>query len=45
MMMSLQTPADRARMVAIAAEEWRARFLRWPVHRQVTLFYETESLL
>jgi fatty-acid peroxygenase len=45
MMMSLQTPADRARMVAIAAEEWRARFLRWPVQRQVTLFDETESVL
>jgi fatty-acid peroxygenase len=45
MMMSLQTPADRARMVSITAQEWRARFLRWPVQRQVTLFDETESVL
>ncbi|QOY93868.1 cytochrome P450 [Massilia sp. UMI-21] len=45
MMMSLQTPDDRASMVAIAAEEWRARFARWPGQRQVRLFDEAESVL
>ena len=45
MMMSLQTPSDRARMVTIALEEWRARIQRWPAQRRVTLFDETESVL
>lgn len=45
MMMSLQTPADRARMVSIAQEEWRARVVRWPALRRVSLFDETESVL
>lgn len=45
MMMSLQTPGDRARMVAIAQEEWRARFAHWPALRRVTLFDETERVL
>lgn len=45
MMMSLQTPADRARMVTIALEEWRARVSLWPAQRHVTLFDETESVL
>lgn len=45
MMMSLQTPADRARMVTIAAEEWRARFARWPGQRSVSLFDEAEGVL
>ncbi|MFC0253449.1 cytochrome P450 [Massilia consociata] len=45
MMMSLQTPADRARMVTIATEEWRARFARWPGQKRVVLFDEAESVL
>ena len=45
MMMSLQTPADQARMVAIAVETWRARFARWPGLRRVSLFHEAESVL
>lgn len=45
MMMSLQTPGDRARMVAIAQEEWRARVHLWPGRRRVGLFDETESVL
>jgi len=45
MMMSLQTPNDRARMVSIAADEWRVRFARWPAQRRVTLFDEAESVL
>lgn len=45
MMMSLQTPADRARMVGIAAREWRARAARWPARGRVSLFEESESVL
>ena len=45
MMMSLQTSADRARMLAIAAEEWRLRFAHWPVQGRVVLFEEAESVL
>lgn len=45
MMMSLQTPADRARMAAIAQEEWRAHFSLWPARRGVSLFDEAESVL
>ena len=45
MMMSLQTPADRARMVTIAQEEWRAHVVRWPAQGRVSLFDETESVL
>lgn len=45
MMMSLQTAADRARMVAIAAEEWRAHFAHWPARQRVSLFDEAETVL
>lgn len=45
MMLSLQTPGDRARMVAIAAEEWRMRFARWPIRHRVVLLDEAESVL
>lgn len=45
MMMSLQTPADRARMAAIAQEEWRAHVSLWPGRRRVSLFDEAESVL
>lgn len=45
MMMSLQTTADRARMVTIAQEEWRARVAGWPARRRVRLFDDAESVL
>ena len=45
MMMSLQTPGDRARMATIAQEEWRARVGGWPARRRVRLFDETENVL
>ncbi len=45
MMMSLQTAGDRARMVNIAQEEWRARFVGWPAQRRVRLFDEAEGVL
>ena len=45
MMISLQTPGDRARMATIAQEEWRARVGGWPARRRVRLFDEAESVL
>ncbi|MET0981106.1 MAG: cytochrome P450, partial [Telluria sp.] len=45
MMMSLQTPDSRARLVALAESEWRARFERWPRLRRVVLIQEAQAVL
>lgn len=45
MMLSLQTPASRARLVALAETEWRARFERWPRLRRVVLVQEAQAVL
>ena len=45
MMMSLQSPASRARLVALAEHEWRARFERWPRLRQLVLIQEAQAVL
>ena len=45
MMMSLQTPESRARLVALAETEWRARFERWPRERRVVLIQEAQAVL
>lgn len=45
MMMSLQTPDSRARLVALADAEWRARFERWPRLRRVVLIQEAQAVL
>ena len=45
MMMSLQTPDSRARLVALAEAEWRARFERWPRMRRVVLIQEAQAVL
>jgi fatty-acid peroxygenase len=45
MMMSLQTPDSRARLVALAEREWRSRFERWPRQRQLVLIQEAQAVL
>ena len=45
MMMSLQTPDSRARLVALAESEWRARLERWPRQRRVVLIQEAQAVL
>lgn len=45
MMMSLQTPDSRARLVALAEAEWRARFARWPRQRRIILIQEAQAVL
>ena len=45
MLMSLQTGADRARMVRLAEEEWRFRAAHWPGRRRLALCREAESVL
>lgn len=45
MMMSLQTPASRARLVALAESEWRVRMERWPRLRRLVLIREAQAVL
>jgi fatty-acid peroxygenase len=45
MMMSLQTPASRARLVDLAEREWRARFERWPRLKRQVLIQEAQAVL
>lgn len=45
MMMSLQTPASRARLVALAEAGWRSRFERWPRLRRQVLIQEAQAVL
>ncbi|MDB5745677.1 MAG: hypothetical protein JWP72_525 [Massilia sp.] len=45
MMMGLQTPDSRARLVALAESAWRARFERWPRLRRVVLIQEAQAVL
>jgi len=45
MMLSLQSPESRARLVALAEREWRARFERWPRMRRQVLIQEAQAVL
>jgi fatty-acid peroxygenase len=45
MMLSLQSPESRARLVALAEREWRARFERWPRLRRQVLIQEAQAVL
>ena len=45
MMMSLQTPASRARLVALAEREWRRRFGVWPRQGRRVLIQEAQAVL
>jgi fatty-acid peroxygenase len=45
MLMSLQTPASRARLVDLAEREWRLRFERWPRLRRQVLIQEAQAVL
>ncbi|KQQ87747.1 cytochrome P450 [Massilia sp. Leaf139] len=45
MMMSLQSPASRARLVALAEAGWRERFERWPRLRRRVLIQEAQAVL
>jgi fatty-acid peroxygenase len=45
MMLSLQSPAARARLVALAEREWRKRFERWPRLRRQVLIQEAQAVL
>ena len=45
MMMSLQSPASRKRLVDLAESEWRLRFARWPRQRRLVLIQEAQAVL
>jgi fatty-acid peroxygenase len=45
MMLGLQSPDSRARLVALAETEWRARFERWPRLRRIVLIQEAQAVL
>lgn len=45
MMMSLQSPESRTRLVDLAEREWRLRLERWPRLRQVVLIQEAQAVL
>lgn len=45
LMLSLQSPASRARLVALAEREWRSRFERWPRQRSLVLLQEAQAVL
>ncbi len=45
MLLSLQSPAARARLVDLAEREWRSRFERWPRQRSVVLLQEAQAVL
>jgi fatty-acid peroxygenase len=45
MMMSLQSPASRQRLVDLAEREWRSRFERWPRQRHLVLLQEAQAVL
>jgi fatty-acid peroxygenase len=45
MMLSLQSPASRARLVALAQHEWRERMERWPGLRRQVLIQEAQAVL
>jgi fatty-acid peroxygenase len=45
MMLSLQAPESRARLVALAEREWRERMKRWPRLRRQVLIQEAQSVL
>ena len=45
MMMSLQSPASRKRLVDLAEREWRTRFERWPRQRRLVLLQEAQAVL
>lgn len=45
LMLSLQSPEQRARLVALAEAEWRKQFARWPRARQVVLIQEAQAVL
>jgi len=45
LMMQLQSPEQRARLVSIVESEWRAQFWRWKRSRQVVLIQEAQAVL
>ena len=45
LMMGLQSPDSRARLVALAETEWHARFARWARLRRVVLIQEAQAVL
>ena len=45
LMMRLQSPEQRARLVEIVEAEWRAQFWRWARTRQVVLIQEAQAVL
>ena len=45
MMMSLQSPESRRRLVDLAEREWRSRFERWPRQRRQVLLQEAQAVL
>ena len=45
MMMSLQSPASRGRLVDLAEREWRTRLERWPRQRHLVLLQEAQAVL
>ena len=45
MMMNLQSPEQRARLVALAEAEWRKQFALWARTRQVVLIQEAQAVL
>jgi len=45
LMMSIQSLDSRARLVALAEDEWRRHFARWPRLRKVVLIQEAQAVL
>lgn len=45
MLLALQSPASRTRLVDLAEREWRSRFERWPRLRSVVLLQEAQAVL
>ncbi|WP_229507759.1 cytochrome P450 [Massilia sp. Dwa41.01b] len=45
MMMAIQSPESRARLVALAEAEWRRHFARWTRLRKVVLIREAQAVL
>ncbi len=45
LMMQLQSPEQRARLVALVESEWLAQFRRWTRLRQVVLIQEAQAVL
>lgn len=45
LMLSLQSPEQRARLVALAEAEWRKQFALWARTRQVVLIQEAQAVL